>query len=176
MTVNLMQFSHWANLQEQLATLGFYPDPFGPSMCRYKYKDIPVDIIPSEDSAIGPTNKWYQVGFKNLQTVKVKNEEIQILPAPCFLATKFEAFNDRGDDYRISHDIEDIVYVLDNRINIVKEIKEAPEEIKIFLQTSLSKIKSAGLLSEVLISHIHPIMIDDRLSLVEEKINEILSL
>ncbi len=37
-----------------------------------------------------------------------------------FLATKFEAFKDRGGDYRTSHDFEDIVYVLDNRTTIVE--------------------------------------------------------
>lgn len=33
-----------------------------------------------------------------------KNEGIQILSAPCYLAIKFEAFNGRETNYRTSHD------------------------------------------------------------------------
>ena len=95
MTVNLMNFSNWAKMQERLAELGFYPDPFGHAICSYKYKDIPVDIMPAEDGPLGPSNKWYKIGFENLWKVNAKEEEIQILSAPAYLATKFEAFNSR---------------------------------------------------------------------------------
>ena len=60
---------------------------------------------------------------------------------------QIEAFNNRGTDYRISHDIEDIIYVIDNRTSIVEE---------------------------VLLAHIHPSMIEERLPIVEEKITRIL--
>lgn len=176
MTINLMNFSNWIEMQEQLANLGFHPDPMGHAICRYKYKDIPIDIMPAEDSPLGPANKWYKWGFDNLQTVKAKEEEIQILPVPCFLATKFAAFNNRGNDYRTSHDIEDIIYVLDNRINIVQEIEETHQEIRTFIQDELNKINHIGMLDEVLISHIHPLMMEERLPIVQEKITQILAI
>lgn len=176
MTINLMNFSNWNDMQEQLANLGFHPDPMGHAICSYKYQNIPIDIMPAADGPLGPANKWYQWGFDNLQLVKVKEEEIQILPAPCFLATKFAAFNDRGNDYRTSHDIEDIIYVLDNRLNIVQEIEETHQEIRRFIQDELNKIKNIGMLDEVLISHIHPLMMDERLPIVQEKITQIIAL
>ena len=71
---------------------GHYPDPFGHAMCSYKYKDIPVDIMATEEGPLGPTNRWYKIGFKDLWRVAVKEQEINILKAPCYLATKFEAF------------------------------------------------------------------------------------
>ena len=37
MTINLMNFSNWVRMQERLAELGFYPDPFGHAICSYKY-------------------------------------------------------------------------------------------------------------------------------------------
>lgn len=77
------------------------------------------------------------------------------MSAPCYLATKFEAFNSRGKDYRTSHDIEDIIYVLDNRTTIVKEILEDEESIKLFLRNQFGKIIKYGLLEEILIAHIH---------------------
>ena len=176
LTVILAGFGEWVRLQEELATLSIYPDPYGPTICRYKLKDIPIDIIPAENSLIGPSNRWYKSGFENLQTMSVHGETIQILSAPCFLATKFEAFKDRGNDYRTSHDIEDIIYVIDNRTTIVDEIAQSPAEIRQFLQKELKSIFQKGLMDEVLAAHIHPLMLEERLPIVQEKINQILSL
>jgi predicted nucleotidyltransferase len=176
LTVILAGFGEWVRLQEELATLSIYPDPYGPTICRYKLKDIPIDIIPAENSLIGPSNRWYKSGFENLQTMSVHGETIQILSAPCFLATKFEAFKDRGNDYRTSHDIEDIIYVIDNRTTIVDEIAQSPAEIRQFLHKELKSIVQKGLMDEVLAAHIHPLMLEERLPLSLEKINQILSL
>lgn len=176
MTVKLFNFSKWATMQEQLARHGFHPDPFGHAICSYRYKDIPIDIMAAADGPLGPTNRWYKLGFDNLQTVDVKDVTIQILPAPCYLATKFEAFNNRGTDYRTSHDMEDIIYVIDNRINIVQEVQETIPEIRIFIQHELQKIIAQHLLDEVLTAHIHPIMLDARMPIVKEKIQQIINL
>jgi hypothetical protein len=115
----------------------------------------------------------YKLGFKNLWTVKAKEQEIKILSAPCYLATKFEAFNNRGSDYRTSHDIEDIIYILDNRLNIVEDIAKDDERVSLFIVEQIKIIIQKGLLKEVLMAHIHPIMIDERLPIVENKISKI---
>jgi len=92
------------------------------------------------------------------------------------LATKFEAYNNRGSDYRLSHDIEDIIYVLDNRIDIVNEVMRSPIEIIDFLKAEFTKIISGQSLIEVLSAHIHPLVIEERLAIVEEKIQNIITL
>lgn len=175
MTINLMNFSNWVRMQERLAELGFYPDPYGHAICSYKYKNIPVDIMPAEDGPLGPTNKWYKLGFENLWTVKAADEEIQILSAPAYLATKFEAFNGRGHDYRISHDFEDIIYLIDNRMTIVPEIEQAHPEIQDYLKKELTKILENSHLEEILSAHLHPLVIDERYPVVLGKMKEITS-
>lgn len=175
MTINIINLSHWEKVQTQLGALDFHPDPFGNAICSYKYKDIPVDIMATEDGPLGPANRWYKIGFENLWTSKAKDQEIKILSAPCYLATKFEAFNDRGSDYRISHDIEDIIYVLDNRMGIVEEIENDDTRIANFIKEQLQNIVNNGLLQEVLMAHIHPLMLEERLPIVEEKITQILN-
>jgi hypothetical protein len=50
LTINLVNVSDWSRLQEDLVSLGFYPDPFGHSIVSYKYNNIPIDIMPAEDS------------------------------------------------------------------------------------------------------------------------------
>ena len=126
-----------------------------------------------EDGPFGPSNPWYKIGFQNLWTVKAKDQEIKIFSASCYLATKFEAFNNRGKDYRTSHDMEDIIYVLDNRIDIVEEIKQSDRRIQTFLKEQLQAIVNKDLLSEVLMAHIHPLMLEERMPVVEEKITQI---
>jgi hypothetical protein len=49
-----------------------------------------------------------------------------MVSAPLFLATKLEAFYGRGNsDYMASHDLEDLIAVLDGRATIVSEIKRS---------------------------------------------------
>jgi hypothetical protein len=175
LTLNIINLRHWQEVQEKLAKLGFHPDPFGHAICSYKYKDIPVDIMATEDGPFGPANPWYKIGFENLWSAKAKNQEIKILSAPCYLATKFEALNNRGKDYRTSHDMEDIVYVIDNRIPIVEEIARDNIRISTFIKEQLQNLIQKELLQEVLIAHIHPLMQEERIPIVEEKINQILN-
>ena len=128
------------DLDKQLAKLGFHPDMQGHAICSYKYNDIAIDIMASTDTMRGETNRWFAQGFDSLQKITINDNDIQILSAPYYLATKFEAYNHRGNnDYRTSHDFEDIVYVIDNRINIVKEINQSDEPVKHFLSEELSK-------------------------------------
>ncbi len=177
MTIRLAHnYAEWAKINERLSELGFYPDPEGHAICSYKYKNISVDIMPSESGHMGEANKWYKVGFKNIQTTYIDNEEISILTAPCFLATKFEAFKDRGTDYRTSHDFEDIIYVIDNRTTIVEEIEKDEKEIRDFLKHELNKILEMSNTYEILSCHIHPLVLDDRYPILEEKIKKIVHL
>ena len=61
------------------------------------------------------------------------------------MATKFEAFNSRGKDYRTSHDIEDIIYIIDNRTTIVEEIAKADGWISGFLKAEIQYSQCAVL-------------------------------
>ncbi|HLK68975.1 MAG TPA: hypothetical protein VKU19_36335 [Bryobacteraceae bacterium] len=50
--------------------------------------------------------------------------EIRVVTAACFLGTKIEAFRNRGNsDFQASHDLEDLIFVIDGRSTIVDEIK-----------------------------------------------------
>jgi len=175
MTIQLTGYSEWAGIQKRFLELGFSPDPQGKAICSYLYKNISVDIMPSEDGPIGKANGWYKPGFSFLQEVSVENETINILSAPYFLATKFEAFHSRGGDYRTSYDFEDIIYVIDNRTSIVEEIRDADEKVKAFLKAELKKVIDAPYSEEIIRTQIHPLMVDDRFPIVLEKIKKIIS-
>lgn len=176
MTLKSNNYFEWTTIQERLLELEFFPDPFGHAICSYRYKGIPIDIIPAENSAIGDSNSWYALGFKDLKTVVIgNNTSIQILSAAYFLATKFEAFKNRGfNDYRSSHDFEDIIFVLDNRTTIVNEILNADEEVKSYLKKEILLLKNHKNADEILSMHIHPLIVKERFELLMEKINLII--
>jgi hypothetical protein len=53
------------------------------------------------------------------------------LSAPHFLATKFEAFKDRGqNDVYLSHDLEDIMTVMEGRDTVAQEMAAANEAVR----------------------------------------------
>ena len=176
MTINLANYAEWAKMQERLAELSFYPDPEGQSICSYKFEKIAIDIMPADDSSIGVSNKWYKPGFKYLQQIVLpKGISINILPAPYFLATKLEAFKDRGaNDFYGSHDFEDIIYLLDNRTTIVEELINADIDVKEYIKKELATLKKHPQAHEILAMHLHPYIREERFPIMMEKINAII--
>ena len=50
----------------------------------------------------------------------LRDLEIRVVTAPYFIATKIEAFRGRGrGDFLASHDLEDLIFVIDGRSSIV---------------------------------------------------------
>ena len=172
-TINLINYNAWVQMQERLAELGFNPDPKGHSICSYLYKGIPVDIMTSEDDSSGGGNEWYKIGNKNLWNKKVREETIKILSAPCFLATKFKAFNNRSGDYRASHDFEDIIYVLNNRTTVIEEIENDHPKIKQFLKEEFTKVYENLSFEEIILCHL---LEEERVPIIKEKIEHIIAI
>ena len=174
MTIQLTGFSEWAAIQKRFKELGFHPDPNGHAICSYLHKNISIDIMPAEDGPIGKANRWYMPGFRYIQQVPVEDVTIKILSAPYFLASKFEAFHSRGGDYRTSYDFEDIMYVIDNRLSIVEEVRKADTEVRTFLEQEFKTVVSTPYTEEIIRSQIHPFIADERYPLILEKINQII--
>lgn len=175
-TINIINYAALVKMQERLSDLGFNPDPNGHSICSYLYNGIPVDIMGSEDGPLGGGNKWYKIGSNNLWLKKVREETINILSAPCFLATKFEAFNGRSGDYRASHDFEDIIYVLDNRTTIIEEIENDHPEIIKYLKEEFTKVYASLSFEEIISCHVHPLIQEERVPIIKEKIEHIIAI
>jgi predicted nucleotidyltransferase len=175
LTIQLKTYSDWNKLQERLQELGFYPDSNGTSICSFKFQDVSIDIMLGENNFFGEVNKWYTSGFQNIWEIHLKSTTIRILSSPYFLATKFTAFQNRGKNYRSSHDFEDIIYILDNRTTIVEEIKNSDEVVKSFLILQLTKLKGEPNFNEIVSSHIHPLIREERETLLIQKITDIIS-
>lgn len=63
------------------------------------------------------------------------------MTAPCFVATKLEAFLDRGKgDFLSSHDLEDVLSVVDGRPELVNEVADAEPELRQFVAMTFERL------------------------------------
>jgi predicted nucleotidyltransferase len=143
--VEVINKGSYALLEEELRAIGFQPDMFSPVICRHKYHDIVIDIMPTDADILGFTNLWYKDGMEESITYQLDEKlSIQIFSLPYFLASKFEALkSDRhGKDYRMNSDFEDIIYIFDNRLNIKDEILNLEGNVKDYLERAIANLLS----------------------------------
>ncbi len=153
--IEILNYTDRTVLEEKLRAIGFSHGIESGVICRYRIQGIIVDIMPTNDSSVGFSNKWYPEGFK--QAVDFAIDEtcsVKILSAPFFIATKLEAFKDRGkNDGRTSEDFEDIVYVLENREGVWDEMMQADAAIKKYLQSEFLVLLNNPDINEWIDSH-----------------------
>ncbi len=143
-SVQISTYSEMNELREKLARKNIYPASSEQVMYRYSYDDILIDFIPYEETPLGPTNRWLKPGFKKAFPVQIGLSTIKILPVSLFLATKWEAYNSRGNDPRLSHDFEDIIYIIDNNVELVEDVSGADNDVRNFLKEMSREILNHG--------------------------------
>ena len=66
---------------------------------------------------------------------------IRVIQAPVFIGTKLEAFKGRGGgDYLFSHDLGDILSVIDGRDALVDECQQMPRDLRLYLANAFSAL------------------------------------
>ncbi|HUW07816.1 MAG TPA: hypothetical protein VMW01_16335 [Williamwhitmania sp.] len=133
----------FARLEENLRAKGFKNDTSkGAPICRWIYKDIKVDVMPTDSNVLGFSNRWYEEGIEiKIQKTLPDGTEVFVFPPEYYLAAKFEAHNARGgNDLRQSHDFEDIIYILDNCSDILDNISASNPSVKEYLKSECQKL------------------------------------
>ncbi len=161
-------------VREDLIKKGFTQTAEDDVICRFRFEDIKVDFMNTISVGWVPANPWFAGGFSLRETVEIEDKQIQILPIFYFLASKFAAYEDRGKkDPRTSHDFEDIVYILDNRTDMVQQILNAPEDVKPFLKTMFEKILKDRIMQEAILSNLYYETRDYRFAKIMGKLEEV---
>lgn len=121
-------------IEEEVAKRGFQRDMTSDVICRWIHKESGVlfDLMPVESNVLGFTNRWYPFAVETAVSTDLGNGlRVRLVSAAGFVATKLEAFLDRGKgDYMTSHDLEDILNVVDGREELAVEIAAAPAELR----------------------------------------------
>ncbi len=154
--IELLHYRDYAAIEEKLRSKGFVNDIGSGIICRYIIHGIIVDVMPTSENVLGFKNKWYPEAFAHAMSLTLEEGlSVRIFSAPYFLATKLEAFFDRGENEgRFSTDFEDIVHVLNNRLTIWEEIKDEDESVKQYLKKEFQKLLDQKYIDEWISAHL----------------------
>jgi len=178
-TIELSSYKEHTELEKELRKKGFANDTsHGAPICRWIYQDIKVDVMPADENVLGFNNQWYPGGVGNKIPKTLPNgTEIFVFSPEYYLASKFEAHNDRGgNDLRQSHDFEDIIYILDNCTSILEDIRNAEEDVKNYLKDECASFLKNDGFSEGIEAALPYGSDSDRVEMIETLISDIAAL
>jgi predicted nucleotidyltransferase len=135
--------AEYHDVESTLASRGFKHDtsPDAP-ICRWLSGGITLDLMPSQPGVLSFHNRWYPLAVSTAtSTALPSGRSIKLIAAPVFIATKLEAFNGRGNgDFLVSHDLEDIITVVDGRPALIEELRGAPEALRTYIATEIASL------------------------------------
>ena len=169
-------YAEYTILEQQLRRLGFRESRAeGAPLCRWTCGDLLLDFMPTDPAILGFSNRWYLPVLQHATRVPFGDYQIRLITAPYFLATKLEAFHGRArNDYRMSHDMEDIVTVIDGRSEIVQEVQGADLPLRQYLSDEFRALLSDRDFLEALPGHLLPdTASQQRTGLVVERIRRL---
>jgi hypothetical protein len=139
--IEVSGYAKYAKLQDSLRTLGFQHDMNGPN-CRFVVAGVKVDVMPTDESILGFSNKWYETAIERAKGLTLPNGKIiRVISPEMFLCTKLEAFAGRGGgDFIMSHDLSDVIAVIDGRPEIVADVAASPVTVRHYLSERISSL------------------------------------
>jgi predicted nucleotidyltransferase len=146
----ITSYAAYADFGDRLRALGFGEDTSEDApLCRWTHHRTILDVMPLNEKILGFANRWYKAAMESSVTIRLKADlEIRAVTAPYFIATKLEAFKGRGKgDFFGSHDLEDLVAVVDGRETLAAEIRAELVELRAYIQAEAkSLLATAGFL------------------------------
>ena len=143
-------------LEEQLRQLGFHHDTSeGAPICRWLYQGTKVDVMPAKDTAGQKSNPWFEHALRSASLKTLRHVTVRVVSASCFVATKLVAFGDRGKgDFYGSHDLEDVVTVVDGRASLVSELAAEEGPLRAFVSTEIRRLLGLSGFTDALPGHL----------------------
>lgn len=121
-------------IEASVARRGFARDVSSDVICRWVHKASGVlfDLMPVQPDVLGFSNRWYPYAVETAVPVDLGNGvTIRLVSAVAFVATKLEAFAGRGGgDFLSSHDLEDVLNIVDGREELASEMAAAPADVR----------------------------------------------
>jgi len=140
--VDVASYGAYASLAERLRGLGLAEDTRpGAPLCRWRQHELVLDVMPTDEQVLGFSNRWYPAALATADLRRVAGLDVRLVTPVYFLATKLEAFRGRGaGDVSASHDLEDIVTVVDGRPQIVEEVAAAAADVRGYIVSQIEAL------------------------------------
>jgi hypothetical protein len=121
-------------IEALVAERGFERDVRSDVICRWVHSasGVAFDLMPVQAEVLGFTNRWYPFAVETAEQMHLGNGiTIRLVSAVAFVATKLEAFASRGHgDFLSSHDLEDVLNIIDGREELIGEMANAPDDLR----------------------------------------------
>lgn len=147
---NLVTQKAYYDFAERLRKKGFkeYDGGNPPVICRWAIVrhgvEYIVDVMPTNEHVLGFSNQWYSEAITHANRITLRTGlDINVISPVYFLATKFEAFKNRSGGDFYSHDMEDIVFILENAKRIALDALSAKEDVKTYLSAQMQTLLDA---------------------------------
>jgi hypothetical protein len=141
----ITSYAEYAAFGDRLRALGFQEDTReGAPLCRWVHHGTTLDVMPLDQKILGFSNRWYRAAMESSVTVRLWDDlEIRIVTSPFFIATKLEAFKGRGKgDFFGSHDLEDLISVVDGRPALVTEVQAGAVDLRAYVRAEIHGLLS----------------------------------
>jgi len=156
--VDVSSYAKYLELSERLRVIGLVEDAREDApICRWRHQDLIVDVMPTDERILGFSNRWYLPAIQSAQAVVVAGNTARLVTPVHFIATKLEAFHGRGaDDVAMSHDLEDIVAIIDGRPEIIGEIERSAGDVRTYIRSEITKLLNNRTFMESLSGFLNP--------------------
>ncbi len=155
--VEVVSLGEYYTLERQLEGAGLRHDRSQDApVCRWLAGSALLDVMPTDRVVLGFGNRWYDEAVSTAVTHTLPSgTPIRLITAPVFIATKLEAFADRGDgDFLASHDLEDITTIIDGRPELADEAAASSPEIRKHLSAQLKVLLQSSAFHNALPGHL----------------------
>lgn len=90
-------YAQYDGLSAQLRELGLSEDNReGAPTCRWRHEDLTIDVMPVDAQVLGFANRWHKPALETAEPVQLSALVLRLISPVYFVATKLEAFHDRG--------------------------------------------------------------------------------
>ena len=155
----IASYADYTIFSERLRALGFEEDTREDApVCRWRHGSLTLDVMPLDERILGFSNRWYSEAMRTSVDVQVPSGlSLRTIAAPYFLGTKIEAFRGRGRcDYFASHDLEDLITVVDGRTSLLDEVTASPVELQKYVGEALRALLAEPRFQDALPGYLLP--------------------
>jgi len=156
--IEVVSQARYAGIEQKLRALKFDHDMRqGAPRCRWVLGGLTVDIMPVDGDFLGLNTAWFREALASATPRAVPGGTLRVVSPVGFIATKYVAFLDRGaGDYQASHDLEDLITVIDGRERIVEEVAAADPALCAYVTKAMAALGGSRDFMEALPGHLPP--------------------
>lgn len=129
--LHVVSASDAENIRQRMITAGFQQLAEDTVMCRFRLSGTVVDVMSTTSVSWMPSNRWFLPGLSHTIRVDIDGIGIRLLSLPYFISAKWDAFQSRGmDEPRLSHDFEDIAWLIDHVVDLDEILSASDEHVR----------------------------------------------